>query len=204
MNKYTQNNILHSLIHMAQKACSFTICTLFDVYTDTPALVVVEIINEHESVIVFVETCHLPADQKCLQFWLIKSFIKTILKPENSIFLWKNAYTQLVYFLPCGLFTHDLLEQAHFIDVRYEYLQFDRYLFKHNRKGIYLWSLEQVIANIFNECLDLPANEFIWSQGLYEPNRNINNHPALEPLVEYAIKSCLAVTKLVHFMKFHG
>lgn len=201
MNKYTANDLLHFLNQLAQEPSSFTVSTLLDTYTETPAIIVVEIIDPQESVIVFVETCHLPHNRTSLQFWLIKSFVKTVLKSEQAIFAWENPYDQLSRFLHCGLFTRDLLDEARFVDVRAEYLEFDFRLFKHYRTGVRFWPLEKVIDNIFNEFLDQRESENIWSQGFYQPFRGIVNHRALQPLVQYAINACLAVTKLVHFMR---
>ena len=202
MNKYTPLNLLHYLIGLAQTTSSFTISTLFDAYTDTPALIVVEIIQATESVLVVVETCHLPYNRKSLQFWLIQSFIKIIFKPEKTVFTWDDARYQLASFVQYGLFTDDLLAQVYFVDVRREYLRFHSSLFKRNRNEIQYLSLEQIILNVFNECLGQQKNEYIWSQGFYQPSRHILNHPALQSMVRYALNSCLAITKLLNFIRY--
>lgn len=201
MNKFTQNQILHFLIELAQAASSFSVTPLFDSHTDMAAIIVVEVINERESTVVLVETCHLPFDPKSLQFWLIKSFMQTVFKPEKTIFSWDDTYGQLLRFVQFGLFTESCLDMVNIVDVRREYLQFDLRFFQCQRKGIQFWSLEQVIGNLFNEFIDQPNNERIWSQGFYQPERRIVHHPALSALVQYAVDSCLAVTKLVHFIR---
>jgi hypothetical protein len=131
-------------------------------------------INKKQSVVVLIETCHLPTRQDSLQFWLIKSLIKTVFSSKNTIYVWGNGIHRLSPYLQYGLFNEEHLQQSHFVDIEKEYREFDFKLFHRYRLGSNQWSLQEVIADLCNQFLDI------------QETMNINQ--------------CLAVTKVAYIM----
>ena len=88
VNKATEINLLHDLIRSAQSTKYFTIDSESDLYTNCPALIQIEFIDQNLSTVILVETCHLPVNQQSFKFRLIRSIVKFILQPTKTIIAW--------------------------------------------------------------------------------------------------------------------
>ena len=111
VNRFTGSEMMHDLIHLAQKTKRFTVDTQFDHDTGRPSLIQIEFVQEILSIVVLIETCHLPADQESLTFWLIRSLLKFILQPSKLIYVWGRTIDVLLPFVRYGLFTFVQIEE---------------------------------------------------------------------------------------------
>ncbi|CAF2056870.1 unnamed protein product [Rotaria magnacalcarata] len=199
VNKATDTNILHELVHIAQSTKYFTIDTESDLFTNCPALIQIEFIDqEFSSTIILVETCHLPIDKKSLKFWLIQSIFKYIFTERKTIFCWGCPIDELGKFLIYDLYKQEVLCKPRMIDIQDE---FKAWHFK--QVGFYQtghhhpWGLQNAIYKMYNEFLDKSQQLNTWSQGLYRRPY----HPKVKSMIDYAAYDCLSVTKLAVTMK---
>lgn len=89
------------------------------------------------------------------------------------------------------------MQRSHFVDIQKEYLEFDYKLFKRYRTGGSSWPLQEVIADVFNQFLDERETLNEWSQSFNRPTDIVTLDPRKqEPLVNYAVNQCLAVTRV--------
>jgi hypothetical protein len=99
VNRFTGSEMMHDLIHLAQKTKRFTVDTQFDHGTGRPSLIQIEFVHELLSIVVLIETCHLPADKESLTFWLIRSLLKFVFEPSKVIYVWGRTIDVLVPFV---------------------------------------------------------------------------------------------------------
>ena len=121
VNKSTDINLLHDLIRLAQSSKYFTIDTESDIYTNCPALIQIEFIDQNVSTVILIETCHLPMNQQSLKFWLIRSIFKFVLQPTKTIFSWGSLIDRLKLFLVYGLYTEQTMHEPNMVNMQYEF-----------------------------------------------------------------------------------
>ncbi len=79
INKSANIDLLHYLIQLTQNTTYFSFDTELDLFTSRPALIQIEFIHKHFSIIILVETCYLPSRKRSsLSVWLIRSVFKSI------------------------------------------------------------------------------------------------------------------------------
>ena len=117
VSRHTSSEVMHDLIRLAQKTKRFTVDAQFDVTDGRPSLIQIEFVNPVLSVVALVEMCYLPADKASTSFWLIRSLLRFVLQPSNTIYSWGRATTMLAPFVQYGLFTLQIIHQLRNIDV---------------------------------------------------------------------------------------
>jgi hypothetical protein len=226
INRATSPTLLQDLIELARATTMFTIDTEHDYYTHQPALIQIEFIGT-ESVVVLIETCHLPHASSVL-FWLIRSLLKVILKPPHTIYAWGDIIYELTDFIPYGLFSWHALHAMNTKDIQYHFKRWYNKVFKHDcglqsfeddhvlctctyrpvKDRNNAWSLQKAIAYTFDEFLDKSRTKSRWSRyldlanGRHFPIGNKKEKKICEELILYAVNDCLAVTKLLIVVEF--
>jgi hypothetical protein len=198
VNQFTNIDLLHYFILLAQSTRQFTIDTQSDWHTHRAALIQIELIHEHRSTILLVEVCHLPRqEQDSFVFWLIQSMFKSIFQRENRIYVWRDLIQELTHFLNSNLFTMDMLKMPDYIDLQENFKQWHTGKMDFNIIGRDKWGLQAVIGLIYGQFLDKSETLNIWSRPFYRYN---NDTTKLLSMIQYAVNNCLAVTKLAHTM----
>ena len=198
VNRFTNARMLHHLIELAKQTTYFSVDTESDVFTNRPALIQVEFIQQAGSTVALIETCHLPADRQSLCFWLIRSLLKFILHPSNVIYTWGNVTEELLRFLPYGLFSGETICELNAVDIQAKFnLWYDQSV-QSKPDGRLRWGLQAAIAETFDEFLDKRQTWNIWSRGLYDPRRQHRYDSKVQSMINYATNDCLAVTKLAY------
>ena len=196
INRCTDSNMLHDLIRLAQRTKFYSIDTESDRFTRRPALIQIEFIDQTASVVILVETCHLPVRQQSLTFWLIRSLFKFIFVPSNVIYSWADAKKELVDFVRYGLFAFDTIQQLHVVDVQAEFKHWYSSTYADNPTGTHPWALQVAISTMFDEFLDKTETLNRWSRGLSLACAPDGHNSKLACMIQYAVNDCLAVTKL--------
>jgi hypothetical protein len=227
INRITSPILLPDLIQLARETIKFTIDTEHDYYTHQAALIQIEFIQA-KSVVLLIETCHLPHASSLL-FWLIQSLFKVILQPSNTIYSWGDAIFELSHFIQYGLFSSKTLQQINTINIQKRFKKWYNKIFVHDCGLLPLdndnplctclhrpvknkndqWSLQKAIAYTFNQFLDKKRRKSSWSRSLdiayLQQHSVLNNNQKkiLEHLILYAVNDCLAVTKLLVPLKLN-
>ena len=196
IHRFTDSNILHDLIRLAQRTKFYSIDTESDRFTRRPALIQIEFIDQTASVVILVETCHLPLQQQSLTFWLIRSLLKFIFVPSNVIYSWADAKKELADFVRYGLFAFDTVQQLHVFDVQAEFKRWYSSTYAHHPTGTHPWALQVAISTMFDEFLDKTETLNRWSRGLFRYCVPDGHDSKLASMIKYAVNDCLAVTKL--------
>ncbi|UJR18824.1 hypothetical protein I4U23_021952 [Adineta vaga] len=213
INYTTDPSLLHHLIELSRKTTEYTIDTEHDYYTHEAALIQIEFIEQRQSTILLIETCHLP-QTSTVNFWLIKSLLKNIFNSSNIIYSWGDVVEELSHFLDYDLFSSALLNQMNTMNIQSAFRIWYNNIFVHNC-GLDLyeddhslcscahrpvkhknnqWSLQKATAYTFCEFLDKSRTKSQWGRRLMSTNpigQKICNE-----LIRYAASDCLAVTKL--------
>ena len=198
VNRFTNTHLLHDLIQIAQRTEHFSIDTESDMYTNRPALIQIECIGQHRSTVILVEMRHLPADEKGLVFWLIRSLLKFVLEPRKTIYSWSDARRELTRFTSCGLFSADTIQQLHCVDVQHKFKQWHDSLGMVDPLRRPQWALQAAIAFAFDQFLDKSETMNTWSRGLQQRSTATDrDQQKVQSMIRYAVNDCLAVTKLV-------
>ena len=197
VNKSTDINLLHDLIRLAQSTTYFTIDTESDLFTNCPALIQIEFIDQNVSTVILVETCHLPMNQQSLKFWLIGSIFKFILQPTKTIFSWGSPIDELKRFLVYGLYTEETMYEPNMVDVQDKFKTWHFEQVHFYETGHHPWGLQNAIYQMYKQFLDKSQRLNIWSQCLYRQSHN----PKIQFMVQYAVNDCLSVTKLAVTIK---
>ena len=198
VNRFTNARMLHRLIELAKQTRYFSVDTESDVFTNRPALIQVEFIHQTGSIVVLIETCHLPANRQSLCFWLIRSLMKFILHPSNVIYAWGNATKKLLRFLPYGLFADEAIRELNAIDIQTNFKLWYDQSDRSQPDDRLQWGLQAAIADTFDEFLDKKQTSNVWSRGLYHPRRQHPYNSKIQSMINYAANDCLAVTKLAY------
>ena len=224
INHSTPTLLVQSLIELGRRTMTFTIDTEQDFYSHRPALIQIEFVQV-TSVVILVETCHLPHPASILA-WLIRSLFKVILHPDKSILAWGDVVDELMMFIDCGLFSASLLRNITTIDVQSRFKVWYNDKFPHHcplapsaddhvtctcshrpvKNLNDQWSLQKAIAYLFDEFLDKTRTKSDWSRRLESKDvrrYSITNRKEKESreLISYAANDCLAVTKLFTTMQ---
>ena len=223
LNASTLPSLIKDLIELARRTTRFTIDTECDYLTHEPALIQIEFLNIN-SAMILIETCHLPHASSVL-FWLIRSLLKVIFQPANTILSWGDVTFELSAFVHYGLFSLHAVHQITNIDVQLRFKEWYNQTFPHTcglqpshhddstlcvcshrpiKQTNNPWSLQRAIAYTFHEFLDKTPTKSDWSQSL-SLVRNVYQHstmkrnirPTRTHLITYAANDCLAVTKLM-------
>ena len=198
VNRFTNARMLHHLIELAKRTTHFSVDTESDVFTNRPALIQIEFIHQAGSTVVLIEVCHLPVNRQSLCFWLIRSLLKFILRPSNVIYAWGNVTTELLRFLPCGLFSGETIYELDAVDIQTKFnLWYDQSV-RSKPDDRLRWELQAAIADTFDEFLDKTQTWNVWSRGLYDPRRQHRYDSKVQSMINYATNDCLAVTKLAY------
>jgi 3'-5' exonuclease len=199
VNRSTNTDLLHDLIHLAQVTRHFSIDTESDMYGHRPALIQIECIHPAMSTVILIEACHLPTNTHCLSFWLIRSLLRFVLQPTNTILSWSNIKQELAGFVHYRLFSLATVEQLHMIDVQVAFKRWYSRVRLSDPTGHQQWGLQAAIADLFDQFLDKTETMNVWSRGLagvHRPAYRYNDAAKLEAMIRYAANDCLAVTKL--------
>ncbi|CAF3455699.1 unnamed protein product, partial [Rotaria sp. Silwood2] len=129
INQSTSSLLLHNLIEQARNTTRFTIDTEDDYYTHQPALIQIEFLQQ-QSMVLLIEINHLPHATSVI-FWLIRSLMKVIFNPTNSIFSWGDAKDELGKFIPSEVFSYNTLEQIKNINVQKTFKKWHNRILKH-------------------------------------------------------------------------
>ena len=211
----TSIEFIYDLIDLAQHTYKFTIDTETDKKSHQPALIQIEFVDGPQSIVLLIETCHLP-DESSLLFGLIQSLLNVIFKPSNTILSWGHAMDELIKFLPYHIINWDTLDQLHFINIQdcfkkwYNDTMIHKCGLQYNidhcsctcsyrpyKRNHDKWSLQQAIAYTFNEFLNKHCTFSNWTQGLDDYlHHDYSSHCHRQYLIQYAVNDCLAVTKL--------
>jgi hypothetical protein len=172
INRTTSTVLVQDLIQLARKTTRFTMDTEIDYYTHEPALIQIEFI-ETNSILLFIETCHLPCPSSVL-FWLLQSLFKVIFHPSNVIFSWSDLLFELTNFLHYGLFSLNSIHQINNLNIQVRFKEWYNQTFLHKcglqpfdddhqlctclyrlvKHKNNQWSLQKAIAYTFHEFLD--------------------------------------------------
>ena len=106
LNRTTTVETLTDLIDVARQTTTFTLDTENDSRKKRPALIQVECFDDHRSIVILVETFHLPPAGTSL-FDLFVSLFRTILSSEKIIQTWGPLKKELEEFICYGLFQED-------------------------------------------------------------------------------------------------
>ena len=214
---------LYNLIQRANITNSYTIDTEKDFVTHQPALFQIEFIGT-ESLVVVVQVCHLPPVGSSL-LWMMQALFKTILTSSNKFYAWGNVKLELADFVPCGLFSCQLLDQiSDSTDVQKQFKGWYNRTFTHEcglpssvvndhavctcphrpmKQQNEPWSLQRTVAWTFSEFLDKTRTKSRWAQvvnhqhGIRRSDLVTQQRKSFfDHLVLYAIDDCLSVTKL--------
>lgn len=196
INKFTDLNVLHHLIHLAQNTKYYSIDTQSDLYTNQPALIQIECIHRSLSSVILIEMCHLPIDKTSVRFWLIKSLFKTIFHSSNTMYSWSNFIEELSRFLIYDIFKFDILFDIDAINMQHEFKQWHHQTYKSDQINTNEWGLQAAILATFTEYLDQTQRLNRWSHGLERLHRY--DHGKNQLMINYAINQCLSVTKLAY------
>lgn len=224
INHSTSTMLMHRLIELAKQTVTFTVDTERDYYSHQPALIQIEFV-QMTSVVILVETCHLPHPASIL-FWLIRSLFKVIFQSDKLILAWGDLIDELIPFIDYGLFSSNLVDNITTIDVQTRFKMWYNQMYPHrchlspsvddhitclcsHRPVKNLndqWSLQKAIAYVFDEFLDKTRTKSNWSQRLDSKDvrrYSITNRKEKESreLISYAVNDCLAVTKLFATMQ---
>lgn len=194
INRFTDTYLLHNLIFLVQNTEYFSIGTQYDLFTNRPALVEIELIHSNKSTILLIETCHLPNKQQSLVFLLIRAIFKFILQPNKIIFSWGRCDEALEKFLVYRLYTQSAIYEPKMYDIQQEFKNW--YIKNHllNPTGNSNdWSLQQAIHKIYGEFLSKKEALNTWSQSLRQQNL-----PKVKSMIDHAVNHCLSVTKLAY------
>lgn len=224
VNQSTSTSLMHHLIELAKQTVTFTVDTERDYYSHQPALIQIEFV-QMTSVVILVETCHLPHPASIL-FWLIRSLFKVIFQSDKLILAWGDVIDELIPFIDYGLFSSSLIQNITSIDVQTRFKTWYNQTYPHqchlspsvddhitcicsHRPVKNLndqWSLQKAIAYVFDEFLDKTRTKSNWSQSL--DFKDVRCHPITNrrekdsrELISYAVNDCLAVTKLFATMQ---
>ena len=222
INRATSAMLLPNLIELARRTTRFTIDTEHDYRTHEAALIQIEFIQP-ESIVLLIETCHLPHQSSAL-FWLIQALFKVIFKSSNVIYSWGDGIHELTDFIHYNLFSSHTIDQINNLDIQLHFKQWYNKTFLHRSVHGYQlftrlyrsdehedhqWSLQKAIAYAFNEFLDKSRTKSRWSRPLncssirrYSIIHN-NAKKMHERLILYAINDCLAVTKLLTILELN-
>ncbi|CAF3720493.1 unnamed protein product [Rotaria sordida] len=195
VNRFTVHNLLHHIIYLAQTTHHITVDTESDLFTNRPALIQIEFIQEKLSTIILVETFHLPIDEQSLEFWLIRSIFKYILQPNKTIYCWGDAEEEFKKFLIYRLYTDDILKVPYMVNIQDKFKRWHRIEIGYYETGMNKWGLQMAIYVIYNEFLDKTQRLNIWSRGLHRRNNKEDDDKILS-MIYYATNDCLSVTKL--------
>ena len=224
INHSTPTLLVQSLIELARQTMTFTIDTEQDYYSHWPALIQIEFVQV-TSVVVLVETCHLPHPASILA-WLIRSLFKMIFRPDKLILAWGDIVDELMAFIDYGLFSSGSVRNITTIDVQSRFKVWYNEKYPHRCQlspsvGDQItctcshrpvknlndkWSLQKAIAHLFDEFLDKARTKSDWSRRLESKDvrrYSITNRKENESreLISYAVNDCLAVTKLFTTMQ---
>ena len=219
INHSTSTMQLQNLIELARQTSTFTIDTEQDYYSHQPALIQIEFV-EKRSVVVLIETCHLPHRASIL-FWLIRSLCKVIFQSDKLILAWGDIINELSTFIDYGLFSLNSIQHIHTMDVQHLFKPWYNERYPHQcglspsaddhitctcphrvvKNKNDRWSLQKAIAYLFDEFLDKSRTKSHWSRRLVSRDVrrfSITNRKESEcrELIAYAVNDCLAVTKL--------
>lgn len=197
VNRFTDTLLLHTIIHAAQNCTYFSVDTESDLHTQRPALIQVELIDKDLSLVILVEVCQLPSDERSLMFWLIRAIFNFILQSGKMIYAWGNATAELEKFLRYGLFTAEQLSQPKSINVEENFRHWYRKHFGSAPSHGNTWALLAAIANLFHERLDKRETLNQWSRGLDRLSRDACFNK-VQRMISYAANDCLAVTKIAN------
>ncbi|CAF3411841.1 unnamed protein product [Rotaria socialis] len=222
INRTTSTMLMYDLITLARTTSRFTIDTEKDFYSHAAALIQIEFIG-NDSIILLIETCHLP-DVSSVLFWLIRSLLKVILAKKNLVYCWGDICDELLDFIPTNLVSLELLRQINYRDVQHQFKVWCRRTFseddlnlciKNSLVGRYActvfddvyhkWSLQMAITFTFDEFLDKSLTKRHWSRpldGLLASAclARSRSDQAVAQRIEYAVNNCLAVTKLARML----
>lgn len=224
INHSTPTLLVQSLIESAGRTMTFTIDTEQDFYSHWPALIQIEFVQV-TSVVILVETCHLPHPASILA-WLVRSLFQVILHPDKLILAWGDIVDELMPFVDYDLLSASLLRNITTIDVQ------SRFKVWYNDKSPHhcplapsaddhatctcshrpvknlndKWSLQKAIAHLFDEFFDKTRTKSDWSRRLESKDERRYSSTSRKEnesreLISYAVNDCLAVTKLFTTMQ---
>jgi hypothetical protein len=197
VNRWTDRQVLHDLCNKAQVTCYYSIDTESDLFSQRPALIQIEMIDEHRSVVALVEVCHLPWNNPTsTTLWLIRSFIQLVLRSVNTLYAWGNGKDELRPFVSTGLFTNAMVDQCNLVNIQEKYKQWYGQTHTSDPTGKQRWGLQAAVAASFDEFLDKSETLNQWSRGLDRSPRTLKR----QGMIDYAVNDCLAVTKLASLM----
>ena len=153
---------------------------------------------------------------------MIRSLLKIIFNDSNVILSWGDLKDELEKFIPCGLFSYEIVQQINNIDIQEYFKNWhdtllcheDAVVFFHDIELVHAysikslenmnhkWSLQMAIVYRFQQFLDKNRTNSDWercldvnnSQKMYKVNRK--EKKIMMEMIEYAANDCLAVTKL--------
>ena len=199
VNRSSNTNLLHYLIQLAQNTKFFSVDTEGDKYTNKPALIQLEFINETISTVVLVEVCQLPYDQQSLTFWLIRSLFRFLFQHTKCIYSWGDAMKELAQFTNYDLFNIDALQKPKIINLQSKFLSWHYAKTKFYATNLLPWGLQAAIADQFKQFLDKTETLNTWSQGLDQCYTH-SYRDKIQSMIQYAVNDCLAITKLAIHM----
>ena len=199
LHRSSNTNVLHHLIQLAQNTTFFSVDTEGDKYTNRPALIQLEFINETISTVVLVEVCQLPSDQKSLVFWLIRSLFIFIFQRTTTIYAWGDALKELAKFVDYNLYNVDTLQEPTMINLQSHFLHWHYAKNKFYATNLQLWGLQAAVADQFEQFLDKTETLNTWSRGLDRLHAD-RYKDKIQSMIQYAVNDCLAVTKLAIHM----
>ena len=173
-----------------------------------PALIQIEFIqHNHPSLIVLLETLHLPA-QRSKQLEKIKELCQAIFSTGHVIHSWGSAKAELKRFFRFSLFDESNMNrivernlQDEFKSSFHETHSFSPYV---KAKQNETYSLQMATFLSSNEWLNKRLTLADWGCGIdmtlrtYEERNEDDEREVRELMAAYAINDCLAVTKIVH------
>lgn len=229
INGTTSTSLMADLIGWARKTRRYTIDTEHDFYTCVPAFIQIEFLHSEPSIVLLIETCHLPPASSVL-FWLIRSLLKIIFKPSNMLFSWGDLTFELANFIDYGLFSLNMIIAVDKINLQLRFKNWYNRTFIHTcgclpiagednlsctclhrpiKDRNHQWALQKAIAYTFNEFLDKNQRRTPWSQCLifnYIHQYSLINNSRMKSIFDrriiYAVNDCLAVTKLLMVIEY--
>jgi hypothetical protein len=174
INQLTNIYLLNQIITLVQKVRYFSVQVKFDQGLPT---IIIELIRQPKSIILMIEIDYYLlhaqwTESLSLQCWLLRSLFQWIFHSKNVIYSWRDLIRTLSLIRGSNLLPKKFLREANIIDLQYEFNYWYSAKYENNTMDNYQWSLSQAIFFTFNQAL----NESI------------------------TFNSCLAITKLAHWM----
>ncbi|CAF2764375.1 unnamed protein product [Rotaria sp. Silwood2] len=197
INHRTLLTKIFTLLDQAKQTLNYTLDVEGDDHTNKSSLIQVEYINDQaeELTVLLFEMAHRP-ESTTRRFLFIQKLFTMILHPSNTIFTSDNKKRQLCDCVTYQVFSNDLIDSMHTVDIQMKFKLWYNRQFPHDRSCMgtamgadhpcchcqhrpykYIdrrWGLQMAMAKTFGEFLDKQLRRSRWSLGLDQRLYSVN------------------------------